>query len=412
MQTTMGGSMVNQSGSEEKMPVSGGISFFIYSFAFAGAAGVLAAGGLGTAPMILAALLIAASIAMAPWAAKIQHTEIQAAIRQENQRLQVSQCEFKSKCIIGLDGLCVDVLPVWARHIDLARTHTEESTIELANRFVSLSQGLEKATKLSQGGNDGEGQALVELLKSSHQELNSVITSMQSALAGKQTLLTEVQDLSHLTGSLKDMAKNVGDIAGRTNLLALNAAIEAARAGEAGRGFAVVADEVRKLSTLSAESGKQISQTIETVNSAITATLKASDEFARQDAVMVSDSEQVIAQVLDKFTRAATGLENSAEVLRQSSQAIGGEVSEVLVALQFQDRVSQILTHVRNDLDKLVSRLQGQNQDFAQGNEIGPIDARKWLEELSKTYTMPEQHQVHHGDNPNVADKSDGITFF
>ena len=98
--------------------------------------------------------------------------------------------------------------------------------------------------------------------------------------------------------------------------------------------------------------------------------------------------------------------------MRREGQLINVEISDVLVSLQFQDRVSQILTHVRNDLDKLVSRLQGQNQDFAQGNEIGPIDARKWLEELSKTYTMPEQHQVHHGDNPNVADKSDGITFF
>ena len=381
------------------------ITLPVYLYGISGALAVLYVGGISTVPMLISAVLAGSAVIVAPRLANANRANIQAAVQAETSRLEENICGMKSKCIRGLDELCAEVLPVWYRQIDMARSHTEDSTINLANRFASLSQGLEKAINLSSGS--GNGQQLGEILKSCHQELNTVITSMRAALEGKHALLQEVQSLTKLTDSLKFMVKDVGDIAGQTNLLALNAAIEAARAGEAGRGFAVVADEVRKLSTLSAESGKKIAEVIERVNQAINATLKASEEFSRQDEIMVGNSEQTISQVLKKFENAATELDSSAEILRHESQVIGAEVSDVLVALQFQDRVSQVLMHVRNDLEKLERHLQNHERDQ------GPIDAHLWLGELSQTYTMPEQHAAHGGNSKSATNKSaPEITFF
>jgi methyl-accepting chemotaxis protein len=395
MELTMRESAAHESANGKSLSASGWTSLSVYLLGIVSAVAVISIGGLTTVAMLVAASLVAAALIASPLIARKHRAELLAAVQAEHEQLSAALNAQKLKNITGLDTLCVEVLPVWYRQIDMARTHTEESTINLANRFSSLSQGLEKAISLSGGSNNSEG--LVELLKGCHQDLDSVITSMRSSLDGKQALLNEVQALSHLTDSLKNMASDVGKIAGQTNLLALNAAIEAARAGEVGRGFAVVADEVRKLSTLSAESGKKIADTIETVNNAIAATLHASEEYARQDAVMVANSENVIAQVLGKFEQAATGLDNSAEVLRQESQVIGAEISDVLVSLQFQDRVSQILMHVRNDLEKLEKHIEVFEQDAVSGKASGPIDAHAWLAELSQTYTMPEQHAVHGG---------------
>lgn len=407
----MRGYAVNEYSSVKTPSALGWSTGLVYAFGVGGAVGVVAVGGLGMLPLGIGAALVGAAIAAAPWVASMRRTEIAAAVEAERQRLEPTQCIKKSQCISGLDTLCVEALPVWYKQIDMARSHTEEAAIALANRFVSLSQGLEKAAQLSQGNSGGQG--LGELLRACHTDLDSVISSMQSALDGKQSLLQEVQALSHLTGSLKDMAHDVGEIAGQTNLLALNAAIEAARAGEVGRGFAVVADEVRKLSTLSAESGKKIAATVENVNKAISATLSASQEYARQDAEMVTSSENIIANVLHKFESAATDLDRSAEVLRNESQVIGGEISEVLVSLQFQDRVSQVLMHVRDDLEKLEKRLAQYESELGSGQTLGPIDAHTWLHELSQTYTMPEQHAIH-GSKPHhaVAPQSTEITFF
>lgn len=330
-------------------------------------------------------------------------------LRFENELLQE-----KNRHVSGLDDLCADVLPVWSNQIEMARAHTESSITDLSMRFGNLSQRLSSAlaTSSMSSGTNGEQAHLVTLLQESQGELNSIVTSLRSALEVKRSMLKEIHALSQFTGDLKKMAQDVADIAGQTNLLALNAAIEAARAGDVGRGFAVVADEVRKLSNLSGETGKKISATVETVNQAIESTLHVSEQYAKQDTEMVASSEQVIALVMTKFSKATSALADSAEILRNESLIIGNEISEVLVALQFQDRVSQVLMHVRNDLGKLDEHLKECEGRRGAGNVLVSIDARAWLSELAQTYTMPEQHAAHAGKQQALAQNSSDITFF
>ncbi len=164
-------------------PATGWVTLPVYLFGLAGAITVVTVGGLTTTAMLAAVSLVVLSLLAAPWVTQKHRAEIQRAICAEQDRLAPAMCANKASCIKGLDNLCVEVLPVWYRQIDMARTHTEESTITLANRFASLSQGLEKAINLSSGSNEGEG--LAELLKNCHVELDSVIDSMQTAMEGK-----------------------------------------------------------------------------------------------------------------------------------------------------------------------------------------------------------------------------------
>lgn len=313
-----------------------------------------------------------------------------------------------AKCNCGLDTLCRGVLPIWSGQVQLMRGLTEESISALTRRFSDLSRRVNATVSASQASNGGN---ILELLTHSETELEGVMSLMRSALESKKTLQTEMAGLSRLTEALKGMAKGVGDIAKQTNLLALNAAIEAARAGEVGRGFAVVADEVRKLSALSGDTGRRIAETIETVNAAIAATVESSDRYAHEDEGMVMNAESLVRTVVERFGDAVRQLSDSSLALCDDSRAIGAEVDEVLVALQFQDRVSQVLGHVTDDMDKLSSWVAEADPAAAGGQGPAAIDTSRWLDELSRSYTVPEQHVIHKGGKPGAAAGTE-ITFF
>jgi methyl-accepting chemotaxis protein len=316
--------------------------------------------------------------------------------------------------IEGLDSLCQKVLPIWSSQVEMARAHTEKSIAELAQRFDALSKRLDAAVMASQNavGGDHEAQGgIVELLKSSQMELGTITQALGASLEEKQKLLNAIEGLSGFTEQLGKMAMEVTSIASQTNLLALNAAVQAARAGEAGRGFSVVADEVRKLSRSSGDVGKKITETIEAVSEAIEDTLFISRNFAKQDQQTLSNAELIIASVLRRFSRAAVGLSESEEVLRNENTAINHEISDVFVALQFQDRVSQILALVCDDLNKLEQHL-AELADQQTGEQHRVINVEQWLDELAKTYTMEEQLTAHAGTKAEIKIDQPNITFF
>ncbi|MFO1369621.1 MAG: methyl-accepting chemotaxis protein [Marinagarivorans sp.] len=340
------------------------------------------------------------------WQALNVHTRQDKALAQ--------QLEQVGNMLQNYQQLMPELCTQWQRQTQLAKQQIDQSITELSTRFSDIHQRLQQsvaASKLAANGMQGNS-GLTEVIQFATQELNALVATLHRAMTQRDELLNEIVALSKITAELSTMGADVAGIASQTNLLALNAAIEAARAGDAGRGFAVVADEVRTLSSRSGETGERIGRRIEQANDALQKTLVQSNAFAQEDNQRLQHSEQSIKEVLSRFKQSGAVILESAQRLENENAQVQTDIAEVLVNLQFQDRVGQILSHVMNDMQKLAVTVSEQQRALETGARMTPINLEQWLHSLNRSYTTLEQAAVHHGRGNSAVAMDSDVTFF
>lgn len=319
------------------------------------------------------------------------------------ERLQ-TQCDLTRANFDRLHALTSVIVPLWSSHTDLARGQVQEAGENLVTRFSSLSERLAETRTV-----DGGGSHAMQSIQSAEQGLSQIVDTLNRTQEFRQAIVNEVAGIAQYSEVLRGMAEKVAAIASQTDLLALNASIEAARAGEQGRGFAVVADEVRKLSTESGETGRLIRSTVDTVAKGIQTTIELAAEFSAREAELVRHSKETADAIVGDFQQTAQTLQGSVARLLEEQQAIDTDIQDVLVNLQFQDRVHQIIGHVLDDMQ----RAEALCRDIAEDPEhaAARIDPDAWLENLAASYTTLEQSAVHRGKSASSAPTS-AVTFF
>jgi len=360
----------------------------------AGGLGCAAFAGWSMAGLAAGAALIAAGAALAA------------------RRADDGDADSVSRHVDELQAFGNDLAPVWAGQIESSRHQMEEAVTSLTVRFAEIAARLDHALGLSTGGAGGESAA--DVSARSQQQLDSVLQLLRTSMRTKAEMMAKVQGLQGFVNELHGMVEAIAQVTQQTNLLAINATIEAAHAGSLGRGFATVAQEVRALSKQSGETGVRIAEKIDSIGAAIVATCSAAEESTRREQEAVAASEATIHDVLSDFRSLAESLAGAAELLRQESQGIKGDVDQALVQLQFQDRISQVMSHVSANIERMPEVIRDYGEQCRGSGTLEPLSAAVLLAELEKTYAMADERAVHRGAKaaPARADAGGDITFF
>jgi len=336
-----------------------------------------------------------------------------ATARETEERLALeARCEALERQLTESDRLTQEVLPLWQRHITTCLGQMEDSIGDLTARFSGLIDQMSEG--LGFRAAQGQTESTATLIERDKDQLSGLFDDFRRIEEDRDEVSGQIGTLLTYMDQLEGMAEEVREIAEQTNLLALNASIESARAGEAGRGFAVVADEVRRLSGQSGGTGDRMTEKADDLIAAVKKLYKVSSEGTQSVTAAIEESEGIVTSVIDQMSGRAATLEQDKEKLQDLGQFVQGEIQDMLVSFQFQDRVGQILTQVNASLQSIHDILEDRARIRARGEVPPELDIDSLLQGLKTTYTTTEQHVNHGGADDEANDDADGgsIEFF
>ena len=146
---------------------------------------------------------------------------------------------------------------------------------------------------------------------------------------------------------------------------------------------------------MSAETGQKMIEKVTNIVEAVSDTQKQAEDSISHNRTVVDDGKTTIDSVFLRLQETIETLQDDSSSLRSSSEDIRDQISDVLVSFQFQDRVSQILNKVMNDMDTLVENVDDSQSQRLKNNVLAPVAFEQQIQNMQDSYTTEEQHYMH-----------------
>lgn len=348
----------------------------------------------GNNTLVAITLVLSVSVALG-WSLQLHH-------KRAIEGLLKSQEKFRSNDVLNHQ----QIYEAWSAQIDACRNDGDKTVAELTELFAGIVKRISqmlKQTKDNAGFGKVDEKGVLDTISDSQADVQTVFKDLKYALEAvndsKDVILAEITMFS---ASMRDMASNAQHVAMQSRIIALNAEIEAARAGEAGRAFAAVVGEMRQLANQSGENSAAMAKRVTSINEAMARFYSDDADMAKVEKEHVKLAEEMLDVVIERFNKTAVEMGKAIKAMEYESINVRDDISKALVALQFQDRVSQIMTHIADNIIAL-SRLDEEGDRY--------FDVDRWIEEMISRFSVDLEHESLKG-RQNAAVSPGELTFF
>lgn len=294
-------------------------------------------------------------------------------------------------------GCLTPVFPVFVGQIKAVIQETEQAAAGLIQRFQAIAQksrqaAVETEALLSAGEGSGEEDYSVgKILEETRSTMEMFVKQVTQTAEVSVGTVTVMEKAVETTSRIAQVVEEVEFIADQTRLLALNAAIEAARAGEHGRGFAVVADEVTKLANRSGQAAEQIRTLATAVRDTTQSAMQELQVLAALDLSDTLMAQKKIMGMTEVMAAKNEALHESAEQNSERAKALGQDIGQIVMSMQFQDITRQKLEHVYQPLEHIYAPLRAVVEDIGSTDRLPEVIEA--LKNLGKIYTMESERK-------------------
>lgn len=221
-------------------------------------------------------------------------------------------------------------------------TSLTDASSEQTDRLAAL---VEQISSVEYDGGEVDLVALPRILEESLEEVTEriLVLSKQGV-----SLIYSLDEILEEIDELQSCITEIEAINRQTRLLSLNAQIEAGRAGDAGAGFQVVSTEMHTLSRrIDALSEKMrgstgiVTRSIKEVIASIRTEYEELSEIGAMDLTQQIDAKEHLEILLNALVARNGQIQGVLGHSTDTARRISDEIREVVMAMQFQDRMKQ-----------------------------------------------------------------------